>query len=91
MNELMNFPLHTITVLCRFQSIVEIIIAHFVTFKFRIDEHGLIKVADFGLSEDIYLRNYFRQGKEDNAVKLPFKWMALESLQDGILLRRPMW
>ena len=41
-------------------------------------------MADFGLSEDIYARNYFRQGEEEKVVKLPVKWMALESLQDGI-------
>ena len=47
----------------------------------------MIKVADFGLSEDIYARNYFRQGQvseEGAAVKLPVKWMALESLLDGV-------
>ena len=49
----------------------------------RIDDKLLIKVGDFGLSEDIYCTNYFRQGEGDS-VKLPFKWMALESLLDGI-------
>ena len=47
----------------------------------------MIKVADFGLSEDIYCRNYFRQGQvreEGATVKLPVKWMALESLLDGV-------
>ena len=46
----------------------------------------MIKVADFGLSEDIYSRNYFRQEKDGNGsfVRLPIKWMALESLLDGI-------
>ena len=46
---------------------------------------GII-VADFGLSEDIYKRNYFRQAQkgEDPPVKLPIKWMAMESLSDGI-------
>ena len=49
----------------------------------------MIKVADFGLSEEIYARNYFRQetasNKEGEApVKLPVKWMALESLHDGV-------
>ena len=53
---------------------------HFV----RISQDFVIKLADFGLSEDVYSRNYFRQGEEDTAVKLPVKWMALESLQDGI-------
>ena len=52
--------------------------------SFRIDISGVIKVADFGLSEDIYSKNYFRQGKEDAEVRLPIKWMALESLQDGV-------
>lgn len=42
-----------------------------------------IKVADFGLTEDVYTSNYFRQGK-DVKVKLPMKWMAPESLHDGV-------
>ena len=56
----------------------------------RIDDNGIIKVADFGLSEDIYACNYFRQlkGSDNNSgsstVKLPVKWMALESLHDGL-------
>ena len=45
-------------------------------------------MSDFGLSEDIYARHYFRQGKEgkdgEAPVKLPIKWMAMESLNDGI-------
>ena len=43
-------------------------------------------MADFGLSEDVYARNYFRQSKmeSESEVKLPVKWMALESLQDGM-------
>ena len=43
----------------------------------------MIKVADFGLSEDVYARNYFHQ-EQGSAVKLPIKWMAPESLQDGV-------
>ena len=37
--------------------------------------------------EDMYCRNYFRQekGEEDSSsVKLPIKWMALESLLDEV-------
>ncbi len=45
-------------------------------------------MADFGLSEDIYARNYFRQGREDSAVKLPVRWMALESLHDHIFTEK---
>ena len=46
----------------------------------------MIKVADFGLSEDVYSRDYFKQGRdgEGSSVKLPMKWMALESLLYGL-------
>ena len=50
----------------------------------RIDEKGVIKVSDFGLAEDIYMRNYFRQSSQDSTVKLPLKWMAPESIKLGI-------
>ena len=52
----------------------------------------MIKVADFGLSEDIYAKNYFRQGKlgeeGGDQVKLPVRWMALESLNDGVFTEK---
>ena len=58
----------------------------------RIDENFVIKVSDFGLSEDIYARNYFRQGtlgEEGEAlVKLPVRWMAVESLNDGVFTEK---
>ena len=51
----------------------------------RIDDNNIIKVADFGLTEDVYLSKYFQQDKEGgNPIKLPVKWMAIESLHDGI-------
>ena len=44
----------------------------------------MIKVADFGLSESMdATKEYFRQ-KEDEVVKLPLKWLAIESINDGI-------
>jgi hypothetical protein len=50
----------------------------------RMDMHLVIKVADFGLSESIdTTREYFRQNQKD-AVKLPIKWLALESICDGV-------
>ena len=57
--------------------------------SYRIDDQGIIKVADFGLSEDVYEQNYFRQrfSRQDSdsaPIKLPLKWMALESLHDGV-------
>ena len=48
----------------------------------------MIKVADFGLSEDIYTSAYYRQKKTDTAVKLPVRWMALESIADGIFTEK---
>ena len=47
----------------------------------------MIKVADFGLSESIYEKNYFRQNKA-SAVRFPVKWMAVESLADGVFTEK---
>ena len=45
---------------------------------------GIIKVADFGLSESLYTKDYFKQTSDsDSHVKLPIKWMALESIHYG--------
>jgi len=44
----------------------------------------VIKVADFGLSESIDTsKDYFRQS-QDEVIKLPLKWMAPESINDGL-------
>ncbi len=44
----------------------------------------VIKVADFGLSESMdTTKEYFRQD-EDTIIKLPIKWLALESTMDGV-------
>ena len=40
-----------------------------------------IKVADFGLTRDIYETNYYRQSQSG---KVPIKWMSPENLHDGI-------
>ena len=52
-------------------------------FSLRIDSHFVIKISDFGLSEDVFQRNYYREGVDGEMAKLPFKWMAPESLSDG--------
>ena len=45
---------------------------------------GIIKVADFGLSESLYTKDYYKQTSDSNShVKLPIKWMALESIHYG--------
>ncbi len=53
---------------------------------YRLDHHGVIKVADFGLAEDVYTTGYFREN--DGGVKLPFKWMAPESLTDSVFTEK---
>ena len=52
---------------------------------YRINQDYVIKISDFGLSEDVYTYNYFRQGDigTGDVVKLPVKWMAPESLTDN--------
>ena len=44
----------------------------------RLDHNYVIKVA-----ENTYAKSYFRQ-EQTAGVKLPIKWMAYESLTDGI-------
>ncbi len=48
------------------------------------DVNLVIKVADFGLAENIDIsKEYFRQD-QDIPIKLPVKWLALESIQDKV-------
>jgi len=41
-----------------------------------------VKVADFGLSHQLFEREYY--SSRDRKAKLPIKWMALESLEDFV-------
>ena len=50
--------------------------------RFRIDDSETVKVADFGLTREIYEREYY--SLKDRKAKLPIKWMALESLEDFV-------
>lgn len=50
---------------------------------YRIDLNYVIKVGDFGLTEYVGIKEYYRQNKLSN-VKLPIRWLAPESLQDYI-------
>ena len=48
----------------------------------------MIKVADFGLSECMDTsKDYIRQGQDD-VIKLPLKWIAPESISDGMFSER---
>ena len=49
----------------------------------RIDANFVIKVADFGLSERVGVKEYFRQDTT-STVKLPLKWLPPESIYDYI-------
>ena len=61
-------------------------VATFNFLYYRIDHHGVIKVADFGLTEDMYCTNYYHRGKSrsGNDEKVPIRWMAPESIEEDI-------
>ena len=52
----------------------------------RIDTDGVIKVADFGLTEDMYGTNYFcwRKSESGSEEKVPIRWMAPESIENNM-------
>ncbi|KAH3797101.1 hepatocyte growth factor receptor-like [Dreissena polymorpha] len=45
-------------------------------------DNRTVKVADFGLSRDIYESTYY--SSQTKGTKLPVKWMALESIATGV-------
>uniref|UniRef100_A0AAX7TKS6 receptor protein-tyrosine kinase n=1 Tax=Astatotilapia calliptera TaxID=8154 RepID=A0AAX7TKS6_ASTCA len=45
-----------------------------------LDENFTVKVADFGMARDVYAKEYYSI-QDHKRVKLPVKWMAIESLQ----------
>ena len=53
------------------------LLAHYA---YRVDDNLLVKIADFGLSRDVYESNYYVLR---HSAKLPVRWMALESILDG--------
>ena len=52
-----------------------------VTYLFRLDENMTAKVADFGLSRDVYVTDYYKIGQN---TPLPVKWLAPEALIDQV-------
>ena len=54
-------------------------------FQHRIDGEGVIKVADFGLTEGMHNSYYIRRRKsEAGQEKVPIRWMAPESIENCI-------
>ena len=51
-----------------------------VFISIRVGEDLVVKVADFGLSRDIYSDEYYRL---KHKASVPIKWMPPESLYDG--------
>jgi serine/threonine protein kinase len=47
-----------------------------------LDANLCVKIADFGLSRDIYEKDYYRIG--NNVCKLPIKWLSPESIEKHI-------
>ena len=50
-----------------------------MNYNLRVDKDLTIKIADFGLSKDIYCDDYYRTGDK---AKVPIKWMPPESIYD---------
>ena len=48
---------------------------------YRLDENMITKVADFGLSRDVYITNYYKICQN---TPLPVKWLAPEVLIDQV-------
>ena len=50
---------------------------------FRVSDKYIVKIADFGLSRDVYDKDYYRRD-ETGGVALPIKWLAVECLRAGV-------
>ena len=50
-------------------------------YSYRLDECLRVKVADFGLSRDIYINEYYAMNR---TIPLPVKWLAPEALFDKV-------
>ena len=52
-----------------------------IYYYYRVDCSYVVKIADFGMSRDVYDKDYYQM--ETAGKPLPIKWMALESLKEG--------
>ena len=49
---------------------------------YRVSENYLVKIADFGMSKDVYTDNYYRESSAEKPK--PVRWMSIESLREGV-------
>ena len=64
-----------------YQITVSQLVATIYISNYRVGDNLNIKVADFGLARDVYIKEYYRQR---SIGKIPVKWMAPEALHDKI-------
>jgi len=50
---------------------------------YRVNKKGTVKVADFGLSRQLLLRDYYRSGGS-GMTPVPVRWLAPESLEVNV-------
>jgi len=50
---------------------------------FRVTERRVVKVADFGLSRELLLRDYYRSDG-CGMTPVPVRWLALECLEASV-------
>jgi len=49
----------------------------------RVNDRGTVKVADFGLSRELLLRDYYRSDGS-GMTPVPVRWLAPESLEASV-------
>ncbi|XP_066283770.1 uncharacterized protein [Branchiostoma lanceolatum] len=84
LSDLLRFAVHVSRALHELETL-KIVHRDVAARNVLITEDGVAKLADFGLARDVYANTVYvhttHLGQDD---LLPLKWMALESLQDGV-------
>ncbi|XP_066283412.1 uncharacterized protein [Branchiostoma lanceolatum] len=84
LSDLLRFAVHVSRALQELETL-KIVHRDVAARNVLVTEDGVAKLADFGLARDVYANTVYvhttHLGQDD---LLPLKWMALESLQDGV-------